>query len=177
MKNRARTRARANGKRRLRSEGREMSRRGRLEDDVDSEEDERAEDDALTRAAVRAAEAAGMASLDDATRELVRSLRARAGVGDDSDKPKSNEYKGLHHEVFRGCSFVVPVQRTEKINDSREGLPIVQEEHEIVDAINTNPVTVICGATGCGKTTQVPQFLYEAGYGDPDCDSHPGRWR
>ncbi|ABO96118.1 predicted protein [Ostreococcus lucimarinus CCE9901] len=88
--------------------------------------------------------------------------------------PKSNEYKGLHHEVFRGCSFVVPVQRTGKINDSREGLPIVQEEHEIVDAINTNPVTVICGATGCGKTTQVPQFLYEAGYGDPDCDSHPG---
>ena len=147
---------------------------GKMEDDVDSEDDERAEDDALTRAAIRAAEAAGMASLDDATRELVRSLRARAGVGDDSDKPKSNEYKGLHHEVFRGCSFVVPVQRTGKINDSREGLPIVQEEHEIVDAINTNPVTVICGATGCGKTTQVPQFLYEAGYGDPDCDSHPG---
>ena len=142
-----------------------------VDDDTDGEIDE---DNALTQAAIRAAEAAGMASLDDATRELVKSLRARAGITEDGDNPKSHVYRGLHQEVFKGCSFVVPVQRIDAIIKTREGLPIVQEEHEIVDAINTNPVTVICGATGCGKTTQVPQFLYEAGYGDPSCDSHPG---
>lgn len=147
--------------------------RSRAEDVVD-EDDSEAEDEKLTQDAVRAAVAAGMASLDDATRELVKNLRARAGISDDGDAPTSTAYTGLHHEVFRGCSFVVPVNRTDEINTSREGLPIVQEEHEIVDAINTNPVTVICGATGCGKTTQVPQFLYEAGYGDPGCASHPG---
>lgn len=29
-----------------------------------------------------------------------------------------------------------------------------------------NDVVIICGETGSGKTTQVPQFLYEAGYGN-----------
>lgn len=33
-----------------------------------------------------------------------------------------------------------------------------------MEAVRENPCVVICGETGSGKTTQVPQFLYEAGY-------------
>lgn len=33
-----------------------------------------------------------------------------------------------------------------------------------MEAINDYPVVVLCGETGSGKTTQIPQFLYEAGY-------------
>ena len=33
-----------------------------------------------------------------------------------------------------------------------------------METINENMVIIICGETGSGKTTQVPQFLYEAGY-------------
>ena len=33
-----------------------------------------------------------------------------------------------------------------------------------MELINENDVTIISGETGSGKTTQVPQFLYEAGY-------------
>ncbi|XGW17265.1 hypothetical protein V3C99_002123 [Haemonchus contortus] len=33
-----------------------------------------------------------------------------------------------------------------------------------METINENIVTIICGETGSGKTTQIPQFLYEAGY-------------
>lgn len=42
-----------------------------------------------------------------------------------------------------------------------------------MEAIHNNPCVVICGETGSGKTTQIPQFLYEAGYGSPDSDT-PG---
>ena len=33
-----------------------------------------------------------------------------------------------------------------------------------MEYIHDNPIVIICGETGSGKTTQVPQFLYEAGY-------------
>ena len=47
-------------------------------------------------------------------------------------------------------------------------LPICGEEQTIMEAISNNSVVIICGETGSGKTTQVPQFLYEAGYGNKD---------
>ena len=37
-----------------------------------------------------------------------------------------------------------------------------------------NPAIVLCGETGCGKTTQVPQFLYEAGYGHKEFPARAG---
>lgn len=33
-----------------------------------------------------------------------------------------------------------------------------------MEAVAEHPIVIICGETGSGKTTQVPQFLYEAGY-------------
>ncbi|KAL7625137.1 putative ATP-dependent RNA helicase DHR1 [Parahypoxylon ruwenzoriense] len=65
-------------------------------------------------------------------------------------------------------AFSVPVQRTPEIQDARLRLPVVAEEQKIMEAIHNNNVVVICGATGSGKTTQVPQFLFEAGYGSPE---------
>ncbi|KAK4418101.1 ATP-dependent RNA helicase DEAH13 [Sesamum alatum] len=60
---------------------------------------------------------------------------------------------------------VVHVSRPEDVEKQRMGLPIVMMEQEIMEAINENISVIICGETGCGKTTQVPQFLYEAGFG------------
>ncbi|XP_057804881.1 ATP-dependent RNA helicase DEAH13-like [Salvia miltiorrhiza] len=60
---------------------------------------------------------------------------------------------------------VVHVSRPKDVEKLRMGLPIVMMEQEIMEAINENISLIICGETGCGKTTQVPQFLYEAGFG------------
>uniref|UniRef100_A0A8C6Y8J9 Activating signal cointegrator 1 complex subunit 3 n=1 Tax=Naja naja TaxID=35670 RepID=A0A8C6Y8J9_NAJNA len=48
--------------------------------------------------------------------------------------------------------------------EARLKLPILGEEQVVMEAVRENPIVIICGETGCGKTTQVPQFLYEAGY-------------
>ena len=61
----------------------------------------------------------------------------------------------------------VEVKRPPEVEDSRILLPIITEEQPIMEAILLNPVVIICGETGSGKTTQVPQFLYEAGFGTP----------
>ena len=41
----------------------------------------------------------------------------------------------------------------------RTKLPISEYEDKILRAIDINRVLIIEGATGCGKTTQVPQFI------------------
>lgn len=43
----------------------------------------------------------------------------------------------------------------------REQLPVKQFQEEIMAAIDNNPVVIIRGATGCGKTTQVPQYILD----------------
>lgn len=70
-------------------------------------------------------------------------------------------------------AFSVQVDRSEEIQNARLGLPIVGEEQKIMEAIHNNPSVVIWGATGSGKTTQLPQFLFEAGYGNPN-SPNPG---
>lgn len=67
---------------------------------------------------------------------------------------------------------VVEIQRPLEIEKSRYDLPVSTMEFEIIDAIRTNDVTIICGETGSGKSTQVPQFVYENGMTiNPRCNS------
>jgi ATP-dependent RNA helicase DHX37/DHR1 len=44
-----------------------------------------------------------------------------------------------------------------------------------MESIQENDVIIISAETGSGKTTQVPQFLYEAGYGCSNEGGIPGK--
>ena len=44
-------------------------------------------------------------------------------------------------------------------------LPITAHRTEVVEAIRRHPVIVLCGATGSGKSTQLPKLCLEAGRG------------
>ena len=81
---------------------------------------------------------------------------------------KTNEYTDTDHgemSNFQDSSAqrpsdtptVVHVYRPAEVEDKRKDLPIVMMEQEIMEAINYNSTVIICGETGCGKTTQVPQ--------------------
>lgn len=43
----------------------------------------------------------------------------------------------------------------------RAQLPMWQFRQEVLEAVDQNQVVIICGETGCGKSTQVPSFLLE----------------
>ncbi|KAJ7530335.1 hypothetical protein O6H91_15G089800 [Diphasiastrum complanatum] len=50
------------------------------------------------------------------------------------------------------------------IQEQRQSLPIYKLKNELVQAVNENQVLVVIGETGSGKTTQMTQYLAEAGY-------------
>ncbi|CDF88447.1 BN860_10484g1_1 [Zygosaccharomyces bailii CLIB 213] len=77
-------------------------------------------------------------------------------------------------EKSKRKAFYVEVSRPERVQQVRMQLPVFGEEHRIMEAIHHNDVIIICGATGSGKTTQVPQFMYESGFGCPQSPDYPG---
>ncbi|XP_038059599.1 probable ATP-dependent RNA helicase DHX37 [Patiria miniata] len=66
----------------------------------------------------------------------------------------------------RNPAVFVHVDRKPEVQTARLALPILAEEQVIMEAINDHQVVILSGETGSGKTTQVPQFLYEAGYAE-----------
>ncbi|KAK8511722.1 hypothetical protein V6N13_029316 [Hibiscus sabdariffa] len=52
----------------------------------------------------------------------------------------------------------------EKLQEDRKTLPIYPYRDDLLKAVEEYQVLVIVGETGSGKTTQIPQYLHEAGY-------------
>ena len=98
------------------------------------------------------------------------SMEMRGPLGEDITLPSTSFAEHLKRlgPWAEARKKVVVVTHPPEIDDARLLLPIVTEEQPIMEAILLNTVVVICGETGSGKTTQVPQFLFEAGFGSPE---------
>ncbi|GAD98281.1 mRNA splicing factor RNA helicase (Cdc28), putative [Paecilomyces variotii No. 5] len=55
-------------------------------------------------------------------------------------------------------------KKAASIEDTRKSLPIYQYREQIIQAVADHQILIIVGETGSGKTTQIPQYLHEAGY-------------
>lgn len=56
-----------------------------------------------------------------------------------------------------------------KLRREQKNLPIYQYKDRIIELVRRHPVVVVAGDTGCGKSTQVPQYLLSAGFSQIAC--------
>ncbi|KAL2230895.1 UNVERIFIED_CONTAM: DExH-box ATP-dependent RNA helicase DExH3 [Sesamum indicum] len=105
-------------------------------------------------------------------------------VGDTSDKMKVNQLENVepaeHSDSFLDGSVMERVLQRRSLRmrnmqrawqespegrrmlDFRKSLPAFMEKERLLQAIARNQVVVISGETGCGKTTQLPQYILES---------------
>lgn len=55
-------------------------------------------------------------------------------------------------------------KRKMTIEETRKSLPVYAFKQQFIEAVKEHQVLIIEGETGSGKTTQLPQYLYEAGF-------------
>ena len=64
----------------------------------------------------------------------------------------------------KGKKFVSTSKAMNSISDQRKTLPIYKHREELVALIRQYKVLVVIGETGSGKTTQITQYLVDAGF-------------
>ena len=73
----------------------------------------------------------------------------------DNDIQQNNNYKNKTNYYNKD---------KESISDNykeKSNLPIFKEKEEILEQIQKNRIIIVSGNTGCGKSTQVPQFIFD----------------
>uniref|UniRef100_A0AAX7U9F9 RNA helicase n=1 Tax=Astatotilapia calliptera TaxID=8154 RepID=A0AAX7U9F9_ASTCA len=98
------------------------------------------------------------------TSSVCQETKHEVKVEQDGEKEKKISDQEKVQKKPSEPAIFIPVDRSPEVQEARLKLPVLAEEQVIMEAVRENPSIVICGETGSGKTTQVPQFLYEAGY-------------
>lgn len=103
--------------------------------------------------------------------KLKQSMNAVSSVDDDGrvmDDKKIVIFKTIvkHYLDFKQKKRFTKLKKLRKF---QAGLPIAAYEKEIVEAVKNESILILAGDTGCGKSTQVPQYLYRAGFDKIAC--------
>ncbi|KAL9109019.1 MAG: hypothetical protein Q9227_006259 [Pyrenula ochraceoflavens] len=76
----------------------------------------------------------------------------------DGSKPLTKEQRLMMQRL------TAAEQKAKSIDDTRKSLPVYAFRDDIIQAVKDHQILIIVGETGSGKTTQIPQYLYEAGF-------------
>ena len=93
--------------------------------------------------------------------------------GDRRDERPRSGWSGFSEEFIESENKRLKTAQDEQLSSDRvrkmiafrEKLPAYSKREELLRQIEENQVLVISGETGCGKTTQVPQFILEDAIG------------
>lgn len=93
--------------------------------------------------------------------------RGSRGLGRQPPERVSEFRRALLHYLDFGQKQAFA--RLAKLQHERAALPIAQYGNRILQTLKDHQVVVVAGDTGCGKSTQVPQYLLAAGFSHVAC--------
>lgn len=83
----------------------------------------------------------------------------------DTFVPKQQSVHRLSEEdvkrLQQRLDLVMSTESGQKMLQARKSLPAWNKKTELLNLIRNNQVVIVSGETGCGKTTQLPQFILE----------------
>ncbi|KAH9424366.1 ATP-dependent RNA helicase A [Dermatophagoides pteronyssinus] len=68
----------------------------------------------------------------------------------------------INIELQNEFQIMIKSTKFQNVLGSRMKLPIWEHKEKVIHMIENNPVVIIKGSTGCGKTTQVSQFILDS---------------
>lgn len=80
-----------------------------------------------------------------------------------SDNPSSQQK--LKKRLMRSKQILASRQKQELIYNFPENLPVSAALSQLSESIAEHQVTIVCGGTGSGKSTQIPKLLLQMGFG------------
>ncbi|XP_047439691.1 probable ATP-dependent RNA helicase DHX35 [Mugil cephalus] len=80
-----------------------------------------------------------------------------------SEAPGISEERELNSETT-GSPIIFNPHTALSIEKQRQKLPVFKHRNNILYLVESFQTVIIVGETGCGKTTQIPQYLLEAGW-------------
>ena len=105
--------------------------------------------------------ATGMAADRARLSESIARLRALSGRGQNDNRGIARIEASIAQSQARRAQRAARVPRIAYPVE----LPIVAKREEIAAAVSAHPVTIVCGETGSGKTTQIPKICLGLGRG------------
>ncbi|XP_013174019.1 PREDICTED: probable ATP-dependent RNA helicase YTHDC2 [Papilio xuthus] len=91
---------------------------------------------------------------------LTNKERDDLSIGPEKERTPQLTHKVLG-QLSNGVAQIPSTTYNPDLVKFREKLPIYEQRQELINAITHNQVIIVSGATGCGKTTQLPQLVLD----------------